>query len=255
MVSKGHYKKPKNPSGYTDIQPYIMFSDSRWFPYVDFVLRLFNATLESTPSGEGEQEISCKINSSPKAQYSIITLNYDLVLEKIAEFISNHYINAELRFARPSDTNTHFPFLAKLHGSLDNRSIVPPTWNKSINPEIEKEWECAYDLLGSANHIRIIGYLLPISDAYIRYLFKASILKIDNPNLKSIDVLCYQKDGNSVQETYDQFIQSKIISYQFLNKDVKEYLQWISRNKFPIDPSENLIDVHNRYFKGNSGKH
>jgi len=187
--------------------------------YIYFVLGLFNAKLETT-SVEKALRITCTSIENPYAEYSIITLNYDLILEKIASFLSNFAKGKEIRFSSGGATDK-FPVIAHLHGSVDHQNIIPPTWQKTIDKTIEEDWQTAYDRLGSANHIRIIGYSLPITDSYIRYLLKASILK--NNELKSINVLCLDRWG-TIKKRYDEFIKLPPEKYQFLDTDVTSYL-------------------------------
>jgi len=80
--------------------------------------------------------------SHPSTSYSVITLNYDMVLESYAQYIErNHpqrYANEEekLQFrlrSDPAEVNSRKVSLAKLHGSVDTGVVVPPTWNKALN--------------------------------------------------------------------------------------------------------------------------
>jgi hypothetical protein len=149
-----------------------------------------------------------------------------LVLENFAEYFSSIILEDELYFLRPkTKMREGFPSLAKLHGSVDDMSIIPPTWNKSIHKKIDLEWRLAYKLLSSANHIRILGYSLPDNDAYVKYLLKSSIL--ESENLKTIDIICMDKD-EQVKSKYDSFISLKYPKYRFINGDIKNYLSWLS---------------------------
>jgi hypothetical protein len=78
----------------------------------------------------------------------------------------------------------------------------------------------AIQLLMQANHIRVIGYSLPITDAYIKYLFKSAIIK--NDNLKTLDVLCLDKE-NQAEARYKEFVEFP--PYRFKNANVEDYLE------------------------------
>ncbi len=57
---------------------------------------------------------------------------------------------------------------------LENRRvfIVPPTWNKTgHHHQIAPVWRAAGEVLGKAENIFVIGYSLPASDYFFRYLF------------------------------------------------------------------------------------
>ncbi len=155
--------------------------------------------------------------------YNIISLNYDTVIEECINYLNNFSSGNRLRISRLPSDKEKYPcdiYLAKLHGSIDDKTIVPPTWNKSLRSEIRSYWKLASQLLKEANHIRFIGYSLPDSDAYVRYLLKSSITT--KQHLKSIDVICYDHDG-SVKNRYDQFI--VFPNYRFISEKTEKYLE------------------------------
>ena len=109
----------------------------------------------------------------------IVTLNYDLIFEKLSQDLARFSPNeGSLEFALRSEpvnaTDHHLVPLAKLHGSVDADNIIAPTWNKNVARRILEAWRAAHNLLSSANEIRIIGYSLPVADAYIKYLLKSA---------------------------------------------------------------------------------
>jgi hypothetical protein len=109
--------------------------------------------------------------------------------------------------------------LAKLHGSIAGSRIVPPTWNKSFHPEILGTWKLAHRLLSEATHVRVIGYSLPESDAYVRFLLKSAVLRSER--LKSIHVICKDPDG-SVERRYRSFV--TFPRFRFSGADTLSYL-------------------------------
>ncbi len=158
--------------------------------------------------------------------YSIITLNYDLILENTAAFLSSTLSGKDLKFSRPEDgVNNTGPILAKLHGSVDS-TIIAPTWNKTINDDIVKDWQAAYQLLQQANYIRIIGYSLPISDAYIRYLLKSSFIK--NDNLKAITIYCLDDEKGTTEKKYSEFLKLPAEKWKFVRENVTSYFDRVA---------------------------
>ena len=195
--------------------------------YSDFVIKLFNLNLDVVDVTDKIYRIDAVKIKEPPATYSIITLNYDLVLENLASHISI-FIDDDIKFNRlgnnvPEDS----PLLIKLHGSVDDGNIIPPTWNKTLskNSMIQKEWTRGLDVLKDANHIRFIGYSLPITDAYIRYLFKAGVLL--NNHLKTIDVICLDTN-KSCENVFTNFIKLPDTKYHFINSDVIDYFARIN---------------------------
>jgi hypothetical protein len=163
------------------------------------------------------------------ARYSVITLNYDMVLENCFSHL-RHFYHAEnkIGFSLEIDEGDMFlqnTYLAKLHGSVDTKEIVPPTWNKGLNDVIKPAWQLAYKLLTEANHIRVIGYSLPTADAYIKYLLKAAVIECEH--LKTIDVLCRDDHKKTVENRFNELI--CFPKQRFKNGDVLDYLE-INRN-------------------------
>lgn len=204
----------KLPTNWRDAL-FTSYQDPTWRGYGHFISTICNLIFRESPGGyTGEyKQIYCQHDANPDVSYSIVTLNYDCVPESVLRFINGHF-NCE------TDVSLR---IAKLHGSVDSGVIVPPTWNKGANRKITVEWKRAYDYLTEANHLRIIGYSLPVADAYVKYLLKSAVTKA--PHLKAIDVISLDQDG-TVKNRYDEFM--SFTYYRFVNKDVSEYLGQVS---------------------------
>lgn len=215
--------KHYTPMDLLEKNPDNLFPDSNWNNYINFVAAILNCNFQSTntqPFWNFKPLTHVFADfQRPEFQYSVISFNYDLILESIdahlKKLLSTRYFHRSLELDDPRNQ----VYFAKLHGSLD-REIVPPTWNKSLNPTILRDWKIAYKVLSEANQIRILGYSLPLTDAYFRFLLRAAI--IDAPNLKKIDVICLDETG-SVKKSYDDFI--KFPNYRFMSMRVENYLQ------------------------------
>lgn len=186
-----------------------------------FVANLFNLEI-----GKFHQDGIVKIWARPaaerRAQYAVITLNYDVVLENVCAFIRDHYgFKGRLEFNRGTLSHPwESPSLAKLHGSVDSGIIVPPTWAKGKARNVVPAWQLAYQTLRESNCIRIIGYSLPAADAYIKYLIKSAVDKATY--LKQIDVIC-RDSRNSIRPSYEAFIEFQ--DFRFVAADVTDYLK------------------------------
>lgn len=200
---------------------------SRWTPYFTFVANLLGLNIrvfERQDHGLTSYRFDARPITNPRARYNIISLNYDRVLEEMSNVIVELANGKKLtnglcvKFPINSD-NGAVVGLAKLHGSVDSGDIIAPTWNKGLTEQLVCVWDAALRMLSDANQIRIIGYSLPISDAYIKYLLKSAV--INAPHLKRIDVLCLDGDGK-VKSRYDEFIEFSY--YRFMNSSTEEYL-------------------------------
>ena len=210
-----------------------------WETYGRFIGNLCHLRFKPSKSGfdNSYSGITCEPITDANAQYSIITLNYDLVLESIVEFVKDKYANVNANLS-----------IAKLHGSVDTGVIVPPTWSKGVNKEIVPAWKQAFQFLAEANHIRIVGYSLPTADAYVKYLLKSAVAKA--PHLKRIDIICMDDKGQTVRQRYDQFI--SFAYYRFANASVAEYLDIIKSNNRESDGTVilgQLERAHESFFR------
>ena len=156
------------------------------------------------------------------ARYDIITVNYDAVLDSFTRFFAEYYGADHIESSSEEEAPDALmsPRIARLHGSVTVGTVVPPTWSKGLSESILSEWQRGFEMLRNANQLRIIGYSLPETDAYIRYLLKAASLKTFN--LKKIDIICLDPDG-SVQDRYASFIDFD--GYRFANRSVEDYLR------------------------------
>ena len=226
----------------------ILNLNKLWGEFGFFVANIYNLIFrreEPDPIPKG-RKIRCSVEPTPGTQYSIITLNYDLILECVCDFINENYSSDKnVNFAdeiiigtQQANLNPYKPILAKLHGSIDT-TIVPPTWNKAkINKGILDSWRLAHKALVNANHIRIIGYSLPITDTYIRYLLKSAA--VDVFNLKTIDVICLDPNG-TIKKKYEEFIRfGEYGRLRFANAKVEQYL---AENRRICTPQETIDEM------------
>jgi hypothetical protein len=172
------------------------------------------------------------------SRFSVITLNYDLLIENALAHLSTEYGEFYIKqnvpnvfdkfFTKSKDVSGMGIPMAKLHGSIDG-VIVPPTWNKNINEHIEGDWKLATNLLSDATHIIFLGYSLPPTDNYIRFLLSSS-LNI-NKKLKNISVITMDNDG-ATQERYNSIF---AMNLTFHNFDILNFFDLISDVKDEID--------------------
>lgn len=200
---------------------FVLGEDQMRQSYGCFVCSILGIRIRRIEDGNS---ISFQVEKDPdiKDKYSIITLNYDTILENCLESIKERYKpGIDLTLNKDKyDQEWSNPHLVKLHGCINQKDIIPPTWAKSTTPSIEKIWRNAYNVIKDSTQIRIIGYSLPITDSNVRYLIKSAILK--NQALKKIDVICLDTEGKRVKNLYDEFIDFNY--YSFYNINSIEYL-------------------------------
>lgn len=230
-----------------------------WLPYFYFVLSLLNVSVTINTHESGAR-FTVSRDRSAAAHYSIVTLNYDQLFETWSQFLTLHYHGggrfyfATQRRKAPQEGD-HAVRLFKLHGSVDSENIMAPTWNKGVPKSMAALWQEAHDVLTSANQIRIIGYSLPVADAYIKYLLKSAVVRA--PNLKAIDVLCLDQTG-ATRNRYKEFIRFGYT--RFVSADVVEYLmaartptingakgQYVGRS--PSVSFQHLEAAHEQFFR------
>lgn len=78
--------------------------------------------------------------------------------------------------------------------------IVPPTWNKSSSAkDLQNVWRSAAVELGAADNIVVIGYSLPPTDMFFKYLF--ALGSNSDTHLDRFIVI----NGNGAEETRNRF--------------------------------------------------
>jgi hypothetical protein len=174
----------------------------------------------------------------PGSNYSVVSLNYDLLiektLEKIVDSLSGFYkvlneANPIAQYYIPTkDKDTFGIPIAKLHGSVD-KFIIPPTWNKTIEKRIKQDWELAKSLLENATHIVFLGYSLPSTDNYIKYLLATSLN--NNKRLKNISVITIDADG----ETKNRYTSLFSMKTHFHNSNIEKFFRIFSSTNNEID--------------------
>ncbi len=172
--------------------------DCQWQPYAQFVAHLFNLHVR-VPQAPNAL-LSLTQDQTPKFTYDLISLNYDQVCEKVATYFQElGHTGAWLSFRRSKDdqelmASFRRPLLAKLHGTVDGQTIVPPTWSKALSLAVVDQWQAAQAALRKANHVRVLGYSLPTGDSYFRYFLKSALVEAEH--LKTFDVLCLDHDDS-----------------------------------------------------------
>lgn len=160
--------------------------------------------------------------------YNIITLNYDQVIENYINYINSSFNSSKKIFPihqyekKYSFSNRLSIKIAKIHGSIDT-DIIPPTWSKNVSKYIRNSWRLAYNLLKDSDEIRILGYSLPQTDTYIKYLLGISIK--NSIQLKKIDIITLDSD-NKVMRQYENIFSpiAKTTRFRFANKNIEKYM-------------------------------
>jgi hypothetical protein len=155
-------------------------------------------------------------DGAPRGRNTLITFNYDTLVEEALEELKLQY---HYGFGKKS-FDSHRTSVAKniegaipvlkLHGSVnwgrkgqgrgrsftafgrysdlrkDSASveIVPPTWKKVFEGQLEYVWGEAVTALGSATRIIVIGFSMPETDMHFKYLMAAGLK--DNISLRKI---------------------------------------------------------------------
>jgi len=235
----------------------FIFGNEKDREFASFICSLLGIILQEhneNDYGLRIKSIRSKIESTDNIKYSIVTPNYDMIVENIVGFINNNYpcidkdavtvkkIGIGNTLNEYIDSTNPKMCIAKLHGSIDKNNIVPPTWNKNIgNRDIKEAWRLASKMLVDANYIRIIGYSFPPTDTYVKYLFKSAV----------IDCLCWDQDG-SVEKRFNEFVVFR--DKRFINMRTENYLEKIGMkvdNKFTSNVVVKFVSLessHNNIF-------
>ena len=195
----------------------------------EFYIRFF-ATIMGYANQEGSIDARFLSQQLEPAEYNytIVTLNYDLIVENMIGLIQSRVPASSQRKVEQidltpeyfSDHSTDTIGVLKLHGSIDKDNIIPPTWNKSLDDNIRPIWSSAFQAIRNADHIRFVGYSLPETDVYMRYLIKSAATK--SQRLSRISVICKDDSTGSIRQRYNAFI--SFHRYKFFSRDYLEVL-------------------------------
>jgi hypothetical protein len=207
-------------------------SELIWWRYIYFVASLFELELHPIFNQQNNLENFKIQRKASNTKYTILSLNYDTVIEKCVVMLSslgksedkvldyNLIVSNGETKDKGSDVS-----LVKLHGCVsDTKTINTPTWNKYLSgSSSRKEWREAHDALLNATELRIIGYSLPVNDSYIQYFLKYCIWK--NPDILRISVI--NKNDAETKQRYDNMFGANREVYQYLNFGTEDYLNRI----------------------------
>jgi hypothetical protein len=242
-----------------------MFSYPKYKPYLWFLSNILG--LEFFPVHYSLSRTNylaqCRVCEDTEYTYDVVSMNYDMILENALAHINKFYVSNEQQLHLNRSWKSDLKLggnLAKLHGSVDDKLVIPPTWNKSVTPgKILEAWQIARYSLSEANHIRIIGYSLPRTDSYIKYLLKEAIINAQSShNLKSLDIICYDP-AETVMSNYRDFIkfrEARFVSQKIENYFSNDNLSRMCRNK--SSENKNLIadglqNLHLAFMQQNGG--
>jgi hypothetical protein len=148
------------------------------------------------------------LSGNIKGKNTFITLNYDTILEEALSDLKipfwYGFKGERVKFepnANGSDARAAVKVL-KLHGSINwargredstllrifrtyedllvtghRPELLPPTWKKIIEDQLETVWETAVESLSTATRIIIIGFSMPPTDMHFKYLMAAGLQK------------------------------------------------------------------------------
>ena len=193
--------------------------------YGYFFLGLINKSIQPSKNHELWQ---FKINDNLHADtdYSIISLNYDMVFENVEDIFLRKLGQETTTKILCNDISKSGLKFIKLHGSADRpESIISPTWNKINSLERKTEWISAYSLLANADEIRVLGYSMPKSDTYSKY-FLMTCLK-DSSRIEKFSVICLDDREKNVYKNYRDFFDDDLNMLSFIPVNIEGYLECI----------------------------
>ena len=211
--------------------------------YAFDIYSLFSAL--SSRIGEGQ-------NKTPD---TIITFNYDIVMDRVFEkypfkidyVVNRNHLEADVKTLK----------LLKMHGSVNFKfhhncnevivdshdiessgalqecpnckenirrvpaMIVPPTWNKgSYHDQVIDIWQEAYKELSQARRIIIIGYSLPETDIFFRHLLSLALSEND-----ILDKIIVVDVSENIGKKYEDLIYDKFHrNFRFINTGLQGFL-------------------------------
>jgi hypothetical protein len=143
-------------------------------------------------------------------------------------------IHGSLNWVLDEDTVEIFNDYSSIHGSPARVPfLVPPTWRKDMIGPLEGIWRTAIDELKHASNIIFIGFSMPETDAYIRYLLTLGLK--ENVHLNKI-IFVNPLHQAAEQEELIKRIKSKFGEQIFRLNIFSPY--WIRTDEFFINSTQ-----------------
>jgi hypothetical protein len=144
------------------------------------------------------------VETNPAQRNTVITFNYDLVLEEALRVIEAPFNYGGTLELDPNDsaysTDAAATSILKVHGSInwtrgsggDNRArarpsyesvwrdqavpiLTPPTWRKEFSDVFARVWDAAVSSMRTATNIIVVGFSMPPTDTHFKYLLAAGL--------------------------------------------------------------------------------
>lgn len=180
--------------------------------------------------------------NSSTARNTVISLNYDMLLEEALAPWGVGVDYGPLPWPGSPPTAGTLQLL-KLHGSLnwmdvngslavlrgyeDVRAagarplIVPPTWQKVINPQFVDVWERALEAVRGATRLIIVGFSIPKTDMHFKYLLAAGLES--NASLRKILYVAPEPEivaNARLRQVFRKDIISQLVRFPVANRAV-----------------------------------
>jgi hypothetical protein len=180
---------------------------------------------------------------TPERRDTIITFNYDLVIENALRALRLTYTYGidegaaqfESESCRPDPAPADAARILKLHGSINwarpkeeggkalvvdsyDRArelrrtpvLVPPTWQKSFGDFLLPVWNAAIAELTTATRVVIAGYSVPETDLHFKYLLAAGLQK--NISLRS--VLFVNREADALKGRLTKILRQDLVDWK-----------------------------------------
>lgn len=106
--------------------------------------------------------------------------------------------------------------------------IVPPTWNKTANYNIENVWSQAVEEMSDAKNIFVVGYSMPKADLFFQYFLALGTLNI--ANLERFWVFDIDPE---IKNKWNDFLEQDMKrTFKFIKDDFNNAINLITKELF-----------------------
>jgi hypothetical protein len=178
------------------------------------------------------------VSGDSKATNTIISFNYDLVVEGALSKLGLDFgygfankaadykvqagqgregatkllkIHGSVNWAYPGQVGkslTVFPSMTEVLADKLVPFLVPPSWKKQFIESLTGIWDSAVNAIAHATRIVVIGYSMPTSDTHFKYLIAAGLQR--NASLRSITVIDNNPKKDQVESRLYQTIRQEL---------------------------------------------
>jgi len=244
------------------------------------IIKTIIKTLDKTPEERKDKVYSTFVETVMKERHSVITFNWDLLLEMASDWKVNYGTNRLVHETENNQFDGSELILLKLHGSMnwddlgktdkilwrkmkftgDNLNsplIILPTYNKFVPEKIDNQrvdhyrflgeiWDKALEEISKADRLFVVGFSFPETDPQFRIFLKHAINKNKETRKKDLEVYVITRPKRKVRDKLE--FEDRYTRIMETGMGVQPRFRYMTFSRFvnylSVDDMDIFLDIH-----------